>query len=255
MVSNKEISEMLAARREGKHLKKDGNHEKVIKNKKCPECGTENKENAKFCVGCGKSFEETPIEIKPEEIKDEPNTKICRSCNSKIPENSKFCGVCGESQHDTTELTLEETVETPEPEEVQKMDTSQFNETPVKLVIRELILTEEGLKFNESSMIEGLNDGNELINYENIEDIDLKEEEGLKTIEIKTPDGSIKIIGVDPDSGSKFVSEAQKMVKEAKPEIDAESMNKIRSAKELLDIGAINEEEFKNIKMKILKKY
>lgn len=246
MVSSKEISEMLAARREGKHPKKDEIHEKVINKKKCPECETDNKEDARFCVGCGKSFEEKTIELEPEDIKNVPNTKSCPSCKSEIPENAKFCVVCGETQPNTIEEPVIKT---------EKNDTSkEFEKTTIKLVIQELTLNEEGLKFNKKNVIEGLNEETELLKYVDIETIDILDESGLKTIEIKSNDNIIKIKGVDPDSGINFVSKAQEKVKEAKPEIDAESMDKIEKAKDLLDIGAISEEEFENIKRKILEK-
>lgn len=257
MVSNKEISEMLAARREGKHSQKDKIDEKLTNTKKCPECGTNNKENARFCVGCGKSFEEKTVEIEPENIKDVPDTKICPSCKSEIPENAKFCVVCGETQPDTTEEPVKVKSETlDEPViKTEKIDTSkEFDETTIKLVIQELTLNEEGLKFNEKGVIEGLKEGAELLRFEDIETIDILDESGFKTIEIKSNDNIIKIKGVDPDSGINFVSKAQEKVRESKPEIDAESMDKIEKAKDLLDIGAISEEEFENIKRKILEK-
>lgn len=257
MVSSKEISEMLAARREGKHPKKDEIHEKVTNKKKCPECGTDNKEDARFCVGCGKSFKEKTVEIEPEDIKDMPNTKSCPSCKSEIPENAKFCVVCGETQPDTIEEPVDEISETlDEPViKTEKNDTSkEFEKTTIKLVIQELTLNEEGLKFNKKSVIEGLNKGTELLKYVDIETIDILDESGLKTIEIKSNDNIIKIKGVDPDSSINFVSKAQEKVKEAKPEIDAESMDKIEKAKDLLEISAISEEEFENIKRKILEK-
>lgn len=249
MVSSKEISEMLRAKREDKYHPYDGNNEKIAEKKKCPECETENKKDAKFCVRCGRNFKKT-VDIRPD-------TKICPSCNSKIPENAKFCVVCGETQQDVAEKIcfIEEISKIPEPVTEAGKINLPADETPIKLIIRELILNEEGLKFSENSTIEGLNDGNELIKYEYIDNIELKEEEGIITIEIKTDDGSIKINGVDPDSCGKFISKAREMVQKAKPEIYAESMDKIGNAKELLDIGAINEEEFENIKMKILQKY
>jgi ribosomal protein L40E len=258
VVSSKEISEMLASRREGKQKEKNNPAQEIVTakntNKKCPECGKDNKEDAKFCVGCGKSFEEKSIEIKPEDIKNESDTKICSSCGSEIPKNAKFCVVCGETQSDTKEEPVEEILETPEEPLIksEKIETPSKFEEPIKLIIKELVLNKEGLKFSENIVIEGLSEDTELITYENIENIELKDEAGLLTLKIITDNGNIEIKGVDPDSGSKFASKAQKMIEEAKPEIDAESMDKIKKAKELLDIGAISEEEFENIKKKIL---
>lgn len=45
------------------------------------ECGQKIKENAKFCIGCGK-----PVQIK--------ETPLC-ACGAKIKENAKFCSSCG----------------------------------------------------------------------------------------------------------------------------------------------------------------
>lgn len=252
MVSSKEISEMLAAKREGKLPKKDENNKKVIKKKKCPECGMENKKEAKFCVGCGKNFEEKTVQIKPKDIKEESNTKICPSCKSEIPESAKFCVVCGETQSDTTEEPILEKVEIKQVIEAEKT-SSKLSEAP-NLVIRELILNEDGLKFNENMVIEGLNEENKLIKYEEIDNIEFKDEAGLKTIEIETLDSKIKIKGVEPDLGPEFVSKTREMIKEVKPEIDTESMDKIKKAEELLEIGAISKEEFEKIKQKILEK-
>ena len=101
MVSSKEISEMLKNKREGKIPEKGENYRfhEEIKMKKCPECQMENKEDAKFCIGCGMSFEEKETEIKGTDMKDKSLTKICSSCKSKIPENAKFCVVCGATQN------------------------------------------------------------------------------------------------------------------------------------------------------------
>lgn len=242
MVSNKEISEMLKARREGKEPKKE--MKTINKSKKCTNCGMENKENAKFCVGCGKSFE---VELKPEDIKGEQNTKICPSCKSEIPQNAKFCVICGQTQSETTESpeSLKEEVSN---KSVIKGEEIKVQEYTPQLIVQELTLSDEGLKLNKNITIEGLED--EVIKYEFIENINLKEESELQIIEIETAEGNIKIKGVDPDSGSEFVDCMKKRID--KPELGPESADKIGKAKELLDIGAISEEEFQNIKNKIL---
>ena len=244
MVSNKEISEMLAARRAGKHPKKNKSAERKVANKKCPECRTINKENAKFCVGCGKSFEEKSVEIKPKDIKKRQNTKICPSCKSEIPENAKFCVICGETQTPKEEPISEEKL----------IEPSKEHKKTFKLVIHELVLEKEGIKSDEKCVIEGLDDEIRFLKYGEIESINFIEESGLGTIEIMTNSNIIKIKGANPDFCSKFVSKAQEKISKANPEIETESMDKIKKAKELLDIGAINEEEFENIKMKILER-
>ncbi|MGZ7048790.1 MAG: double zinc ribbon domain-containing protein [Methanobacterium sp.] len=257
MVTSEEISERLKAKREGKSPKKEETFEKEIKKKKCPECGTENKENAKFCVGCGKNFMEKGVEIKSEDVKEKQNKKTCPQCKSEIPENAKFCVVCGETQPESKEETSSSTEENKsvpiEVDETEKIDPPA-EENSIGVVIQELVLDGEGIKLSERCTIEGLNGENNSLNYEKIENIELKNEEGMETIEITTLEGTIKINGVDQDNGSEFVAYAREMVEKTKPQIDVESMDKIQKAKELLDAGAIDEEEFENIKRKILEK-
>ncbi len=47
----------------------------------CPSCGAENPQGARFCSGCGFSFV-------PQKIK-------CPSCGAELNANAKFCSVCG----------------------------------------------------------------------------------------------------------------------------------------------------------------
>ncbi len=250
MVSNKEISEMLAAKREGKQHKPENIKENPVNVKKCPDCGTLNKENAKFCVGCGKSFEEKEVEIKPEDIK-EKETKICPSCKSEIPKDAKFCVVCGETQPSLEEdKKIEEPVENEileEPaQEINEKDT--IEDDTFSLVIMELVLDEDRLKISKNADIEGF-DGSLNLNYADIENIEFNEESEIK---IDALNKSIIIKNLDVSSANKFTSLAKEKIDSAKP--DPESIDKINKAKELLDIGAIDEEEYEKIKNKILKK-
>ena len=49
---------------------------------KCPYCGAENNDSAKFCKECGKSIEKT-------------YDFVCPKCGSPVEEKSKFCNNCG----------------------------------------------------------------------------------------------------------------------------------------------------------------
>ncbi|MGB9937185.1 MAG: double zinc ribbon domain-containing protein [Methanobacterium sp.] len=251
MVSSKEISDMLAARREGKLPKQEKIQQQIITGKKCPECGIQNKENAKFCVGCGKSLEEKEVKINPLDIKEKRNMKVCHSCKSEIPQNAKFCVVCGETQpSEGTKEHVAPEIEKPEIKSVvedKKVDPISLDNISPKLVVQELILDEEGLKLNNNIAIEGLNE-NELIDYKDIGNIELKEE----IIEITTNNSNIKIKGVNPQLADEFISSIQENINATEPLIDPEMVDKIQKAKELLDIGAIDEEEFEKIKRKIL---
>lgn len=255
MVSSDEISSRLAARRQGKRPEKERVVDaEVTSKKKCPECGTVNHADAKFCVGCGKSFIEKTVDIKPQDIKENINTKKCPACGAQNPKNAKFCVVCGESLIETvkTEPKEEKTLKKPEKELVKDVEKSK--DTSENLVIGELVLGEDGLNFNRNGFIEGLNEEIQMIKYEDINSITFKEESGIKIIEILTDESNIKIKGVDADLGGKFAASASKRhaTQKLKAKKTAESMVKIEKAKELLDMGAIDEEEFEKIKRKIM---
>jgi len=47
---------------------------------KCLNCGSENSDNAKFCISCGKKYFAQVI---------------CSKCNSLNPARAEFCGECG----------------------------------------------------------------------------------------------------------------------------------------------------------------
>lgn len=239
MVTSEEISEMIKAKREGKTPQDE---EKEDGMKKCPHCGTSNKENAKFCVGCGESFPEKKVEIKSE---DGAKTKTCPQCKSEIPENAKFCVVCGETQTEEVEEETPQEVETSDEPPIEELKAD--GEAP-SLSVQELTLNQEGLIINHILKIEGTK--TDLIKFEDIESIELKD----GTLIMDTVEGEVKIIGMDPDSGSAFASYAQNMVDKAKPKLDPESMDKIEKAKELLDAGLIDEEEFDKIKRKLMEK-
>ena len=55
-------------------------NEKILEEKYCPVCKKANKKNAKFCLGCGFTFNEE---------------RICPKCGNKIKPGKKFCSACG----------------------------------------------------------------------------------------------------------------------------------------------------------------
>ncbi len=242
MVTSEEISKMLKAKKEGKVSKKEETEEGM---KKCPECGTGNKEDAKFCVGCGESFPEKELQIKSE---DTGKTKNCPQCKSEIPEKAKFCVVCGETQTEDMEEPVEEEAQEVETSDEPLIENVETEVEAPSLTVQELTLNHDGLKLTPILKIQGME--TDLIKFEDIESIELKD----GTLIMDTAQGEVKIMGMDPDSGSAFASYAQEMVDRAKPQLDPESMDKIEKAKELLDAGLIDEEEFDKIKRKIVEK-
>jgi len=55
---------------------------------KCPVCGTENKQDANFCMGCGAKMENA-------EKSESANAEKCPICGAVVPHHAKFCSACG----------------------------------------------------------------------------------------------------------------------------------------------------------------
>ena len=52
--------------------------QKKVSPRACSACGEANSKNAKFCIGCGRTFEFN-----------------CSRCGESLPERAKFCSECG----------------------------------------------------------------------------------------------------------------------------------------------------------------
>lgn len=62
----------------------------------CDNCGRENEDEFKFCLGCGSGLS-APKEPEPEA---EAEKADCPHCGTKVPAGFKFCGACGGSLAD-----------------------------------------------------------------------------------------------------------------------------------------------------------
>ena len=60
----------------------------------CDECGRENDDEYKFCLGCGAALEKSEEEQEDEQGGSEIIN--CPYCGAEQPTNFKFCGACGE---------------------------------------------------------------------------------------------------------------------------------------------------------------
>lgn len=58
----------------------------------CENCGRENEDEYKFCLGCGSALPEPTPEV---EESSEPEMIDCPHCGTTVPSNFKFCGACG----------------------------------------------------------------------------------------------------------------------------------------------------------------
>ena len=282
MVSNEEIKRMLEAKRKGINIEnekiksknykvcpncKSKNPEKALfcvncgkkleKDLmiKCPSCNTENAENAKFCVKCGEPLNQTSSKNLPEktidiqestgndtkndiefinsingsESSDKPEKtqinvsknsktrfpsevpehdiigktgtkKICPSCNGKNLKNAKFCIVCGKNFDETDNENRSSHILSDETIESEKIVTTKKNSTP----------------------------------------------------EIKVPNNILELKNEGENEESDKKDEIEEVGKPENKTENIDPVEKIKKAKELLDIGAITSEEFENIKKKYL---
>jgi uncharacterized RDD family membrane protein YckC len=68
---------------------------------KCPSCGSEKSEDAKFCPNCGASFEQAKKEV------EEVIGVYCSNCGAKLSGGAVFCTNCGTSVKDVVKPRLE----------------------------------------------------------------------------------------------------------------------------------------------------
>jgi hypothetical protein len=268
VVSNEEIKRMLDAKRKGISIKND--KIKSENYKICTHCKTKNPEKALFCVGCGErldkeenkeiskttSIEKSEGEIKKESlsvkdsnISDEnisennesdevekpikagiPSTlpehsnisntglkKTCPSCKGKNLKNAKFCVVCGKKfdEKETESPTMEnETVE------------------------------------EQSSPIEKIDDSKQVL--------DKNSSTQTPPSEIKVPENIIQLKNtlkkeeINNEKDPANISDEIESKKSEEKTSTVDPVERIKKAKELLDIGAITSEEFENIKKKYI---
>ncbi|KAF5073619.1 Double zinc ribbon [anaerobic digester metagenome] len=232
MVSNEEIKRMLDAKRSGKPIKSDAG----LKFKICSSCQTENPEGAKFCVGCGKPLDEikTPEKEKPQIKSIDSDFKLCPSCKSKNLKTAKFCVVCGKKFESEPVVGEEVTVSAPDEGEEVPVIVKPSEEPEEKVESRK----------SEGSLLEKLEDADEPETSE-------KEMESYKETEAAVEE-------VPTESVSVKTEPQEEILKPETPEkapdehVEVDPVEKIKKAKELLDIGAITQEEFDEIKRKYL---
>ncbi|WP_048190834.1 zinc ribbon domain-containing protein [Methanobacterium sp. SMA-27] len=233
----------------------------------CPSCGIKNAKTAKFCVGCGETLKEEEKEIsettviKDDEMKEKSSPiedskssakniinkpesdelekpikagvpssvpehniisktglkKTCPSCNGKNLKNAKFCVVCGKKFD-------EEETESPVVE----------NET-----VKEL-----------PSLTDNVNDSEQEINE--------KSSTQTPSSEIKVPENIIRLKNtrkteeIDNEKNTNNIPDEIESKKSEQNTDIVDPVERIKKAKELLDIGAITSEEFENIKKKYI---
>jgi len=275
MVTNEEISKMLDAKRRGVHIKKVKTS--TMNYKICPSCKSKNPEAAIFCVQCGKK-----LDIK--------FTVTCSSCGAENAKNAKFCVECGETLIKTPEASREikksETEETQDTvaKDAPRSEPEEEVDLNTKIDINDIQNQTESDTSNDK--LEDIDKSNEIkppikpipsikipasvpehhiINQQNSKKICSScQSKNLKNAKFCVVCGE-KF--VDTTNGKNTGNKGEKV--EPKTELSStiksydeskdksenvDPIEKIKKAKELLDIGAITEEEFESIKNKYLQK-
>lgn len=261
MVSSEEIRRRLEAKRRGEtfsEVKKTPTSSSASKT--CPECQTSNPESAKFCVGCGAPLarEETqttsntviptaPSEVTPATSSGETPTvtatstaddfKQCPSCGQKNKPDAKFCIICGHKFEKESDFEKE-----------------SATEKPLKPLV-EVVEEEKEVPLAETKPIVSPSE----------DEADLQEpvteQEPVETPETETPEKSvIPEVKVPEQFKSNNVQPEEEIVPVESTEVQSKEETapaedpviRIKKAKELLDIGAITQEEFDKIKNKYL---
>jgi hypothetical protein len=121
----------------------------------------------------------------------------------------------------------------------------------------ELKLEKDGISLKKTGRLLGRNKGEQFVEYDDITGIEFKKGLVFGDLEISTSGMKIEVERVKKDEGDAFVTVLRNKLEETRKEKYGKSeklspMDEIKKAKELLDAGAISEEEFENIKKKYL---
>ncbi|MBI4814055.1 MAG: zinc ribbon domain-containing protein [Methanobacterium sp.] len=260
VISSEEISRRLEAKKRGETFSEVKKTPPPSSSNNCPECQTPNPDSAKFCVGCGASLSKeitpttgestaTPVEIPVTTPVSTPETapaedyKLCPSCNQKNKLDAKFCIICGHKfeEKDAGQKPLEPLVDMVAEKEAPITETPE-TETPQESVIPEIKVPEQFTP--EDKPVEEP--------PAEIAEVESKEETApaeIAEVESKEETAPAEII---PEVQPAAVKTEEIPETKQTTEPAEDPVLKIKKAKELLDIGAITQEEFDRIKNKYL---
>ncbi len=237
---------------------------------KCPSCAIENPSDAKFCVSCGKALDKANSEKQPKTLVTKKIESNDVELSKSEPGNSETSELPSQKNKKSTQMNLEKT--TPK--------TSIPREVPEHSIISKTGLKKTcpscngqnlknakfcvicGEKFDESSSnVKESRKTSEMgnLNKQKEPTINSNTSNKTPTPEIKVPDSinELKSTGKEKLDNKKMVerkgvSDESDTQEPIIAEDKVDPVEKIKKAKELLDIGAITSEEFENIKKKYL---
>ena len=256
MVSSEEIRRRLEAKKRGETISEvHKTPPTVAATNKCPQCQTPNPPTAKFCVGCGAplAIETNPVAetktisqvatVTTPTTTPAPDYKLCPSCNQKNKLDAKFCIICGHKFEDETpgEKPLEPLTE-----------VMEKKETPVTQSGTAIPPTPDTTNEQAATNVETTETHEEKTSEDIIPEIKVPEQfkSEDKSETVTTPE----VQSIEEPVPAEVKKEEQtftQIIKEEAP-LDEDPVIKIKKAKELLDIGAITQEEFDRIKNKYL---
>ena len=121
----------------------------------------------------------------------------------------------------------------------------------------ELKLEDDGLSLKTTGRLTGRNKGEKFVEYDDITGIEFKKGVVWGDLEISTSGITVEVERINKNEGDAFVTVLRDKLEENRENKLGKTnqpspMDEIKKAKELLDSGAITEEEFENIKKKYL---
>jgi ribosomal protein L40E len=265
--SNEEIKRRLEARRMG--IEPPSGEKESLEEDTCPHCETMNPPEAKFCVGCGETLkEEIPTSVSSKTVEtgslETPTTtskgplsskqaeyKICPACKQKNKLEAKFCVICGNKFEKETvpgELlssskpTKENIIKYPSPE-AQYEDTVGGKSEETRDIDREIpeIRATRHLQSQETEETTSIIE--DQISTDREEPYTPPKSELTSAISEMNDMKNERVVPSVPSGKTETSGGLSKNV---------DPVEKIRKAKELLDMGAITQEEFEQIKNKYL---
>jgi ribosomal protein L40E len=275
MVTSEEIKRRLEAKRKGIEPP-SGGKESSLEAETCPHCKTMNPPEAKFCVGCGEKLKEERLaDVSTEPLKSESletpkittsngtlsskpeEYKICPSCKQKNKLEAKFCVICGNKFEEETgpeelltpyQPTNEKEINSsPDAQEVDALGGGSAETGNINREMPEIRVTRPSLSRNAETTDQ---ETEEIFPKTGAMISSKKEESDTSTKSEATP----ALSGMNDEKAAKVVPSVPPGKSETSGgrSENVDPVEKIRKAKELLDMGAITKEEFEQIKNKYL---
>jgi hypothetical protein len=193
------------------------------------------------------------IEYKEPRGSSNINSRVCPSCHTENPSTAKFCVGCGNKLETEPERSFKPEIK----ETSNQVDETVKQSQPVS---DEPKITQRPDDFGSTRKQE-INTDSEPVETKKLEPIVPSPD--TEPVKSETPEEKPKISEVEPAKPkTPEVEPEPPQVKQTTPEmvntkteetLDVDPVERIKKAKELLDIGAITQEEFDMIKSRYLK--